>query len=126
MDINKERLKEFFGIVYRHEIINDTTVDKFLDVLKDLSEREMAVISYRYGLMDNEPKSLNKVAEYFGVTADSIKNVEATAIKKLRHPTRSKKVEETNDHKNFGFTYSGYLPDGITFADINEKLDKQK
>jgi len=126
MDINRERLKEFFGIVYHREMINDSTIDKFLDVLKDLSEREIAVISYRYGLMDNEPKSLNKVAEYFGVTADSIKNVEATAIKKLRHPTRGKKIEETNDHKNFGFTYSDYLPDGITFADINEKLDKQK
>ncbi len=119
MDINKERLKEFFGTVYRREMINDSTVDKFLDVLKDLSEREIAVISYRYGLMDNEPKSLNKVAEYFGVTADSIKYVEATAIKKLRHPTRSKKVEEITDPKKFVIINSDYLPDGITFMDIN-------
>lgn len=126
MDLNIERLKEFFGIVYHREMISGSMVDKFLNMLKDLSEREMAVITTRYGLTDDEPKSLNKVAEIYGVSVDSIRDVEASATKKLRHPTRRKKLEETNDDKNFVITNRDYLPDGITFADIYEKMDKQK
>ena len=126
MGINKQRLKDFFGTVYHREMINDSTIDKFLNVLKDLSEREMAVIINRYGLIDNEPKSLNQLAKKYNTTVDEIRNVEMAAIKKLRDPATSKLLEEEKGNIRTVLINSDYLPDGITFADINEALDKQK
>lgn len=61
-------------------------------VLKDLSDREERVIRLRYGLDDNRPRTLEEVGREFGVTRERIRQIEAKAIKKLRHPTRSKRL----------------------------------
>lgn len=61
-------------------------------ILKDLNDREERVIRLRYGLDDNRPRTLEEVGKEFGVTRERIRQIEAKAIKKLRHPTRSKKL----------------------------------
>ena len=61
-------------------------------ILKDLSEREERVIRLRYGLDDNRPRTLEEVGKEFNVTRERIRQIEAKAIKKLRHPTRSKRL----------------------------------
>ena len=61
-------------------------------ILKDLNEREERVIRLRYGLDDHCPKTLEEVGKVFGVTRERIRQIEAKAIKKLRHPTRSKRL----------------------------------
>jgi RNA polymerase primary sigma factor len=64
--------------------------EKLYEILKDLSDREERVIRLRYGLDDNRPRTLEEVGKEFDVTRERIRQIEAKAIKKLRHPTRSK------------------------------------
>ena len=71
--------------------------EKLYTILKDLSEREERVIRLRYGLDDNCPKTLEEVGKIFGVTRERIRQIEAKAIKKLRHPTRSKQLGDYKD-----------------------------
>ena len=66
--------------------------EQLYEILGDLSDREEQVIRMRYGLDDNCPKTLEEVGRFFGVTRERIRQIEAKAIKKLRHPTRSKKL----------------------------------
>ena len=61
-------------------------------VLKELTPREERVLRLRYGLDDNRPRTLEEVGKEFGVTRERIRQIEAKAIKKLRHPTRSKRL----------------------------------
>ena len=61
-------------------------------ILKDLSDREERVIRLRYGLDDNRPRTLEEVGREYNVTRERIRQIEAKALKKLRHPTRSKKL----------------------------------
>lgn len=61
-------------------------------ILKDLTDREERVIRLRYGLDDNRPRTLEEVGKEFNVTRERIRQIEAKAIKKLRHPTRSKRL----------------------------------
>ena len=68
--------------------------------------------------------SLSEVANYFQVTEERIKNVEITAIKKLRHPSRSKELLDKNKSDRV-FINSDYLPDGTTWKDIDDKLNKK-
>ena len=66
--------------------------EELYSILKDLSDREERVIRLRYGLDDNRPRTLEEVGREFGVTRERIRQIEAKAIKKLRHPTRSKRL----------------------------------
>ena len=69
-------------------------------ILKDLSDREERVIRLRYGLDDNRPRTLEEVGREFGVTRERIRQIEAKAIKKLRHPTRSKRLGDYKEKYN--------------------------
>ncbi len=76
---------------------NDFTTDQLLreqlfSVLEELTPREEKVIRLRYGLDDNRPRTLEEVGREFNVTRERIRQIEAKAIKKLRHPTRIKRL----------------------------------
>ncbi|MBR4587820.1 MAG: RNA polymerase sigma factor RpoD [Lachnospiraceae bacterium] len=63
-------------------------------VLGDLKERERKVIILRFGLDDNEPKTLEEVGQVFNVTRERIRQIEAKAIRKLRLPVRQKRIRD--------------------------------
>ncbi len=63
-------------------------------VLATLTERESRVIKYRFGLEDGWQRTLEEVGQKFGVTRERIRQIEAKALRKLRHPSRSKKLRD--------------------------------
>ena len=64
------------------------------DVLGTLSERESKVLQLRFGLEDGRSRTLEEVGREFGVTRERIRQIEAKALRKLRHPTRSRKLRD--------------------------------
>ncbi len=66
-------------------------------VLNTLTPREEMVIRLRYGLDDAHPRTLEDVGKEFGVTRERIRQIEAKALRKLRHPNRSKKLKDFTD-----------------------------
>ena len=66
--------------------------EQLAEVLKTLTPREARVLSLRYGLEDGNPKTLEEVGKEFNVTRERIRQIEAKALRKLRHPSRSKKL----------------------------------
>ncbi|MDE2481244.1 MAG: RNA polymerase sigma factor RpoD [bacterium] len=62
--------------------------------LANLSEREQAVLAMRYGLDDGQQRTLEEVGQRFGVTRERIRQIEAKALRKLRHPSRGKALRE--------------------------------
>ncbi len=72
--------------------------DKIVDVLNTLNSRERSVIEQRFGLKDGTPHTLEEVGRQFNVTRERIRQIEAKALRKLRHPSRIVKI-------------TGYLPD---------------
>jgi RNA polymerase primary sigma factor len=67
------------------------------EVLDTLAPREQKVIRQRYGLDDGKPKTLEEVGKEFNVTRERIRQIEAKALRKLRHPNRAKKLKEFMD-----------------------------
>lgn len=67
------------------------------EVLKTLTMREAKVLALRFGLEDGHPRTLEEVGSEFGVTRDRIRQIEAKALRKLRHPSRSKKLKDFLD-----------------------------
>jgi RNA polymerase primary sigma factor len=59
-----------------------------------LSEREREVLEMRFGLLDGQDHTLEEVGKYFGVTRERIRQIEAKALRKLRHPTRSRQLRD--------------------------------
>jgi len=68
--------------------------DNIDQVLRDLNERERRIIKLRYGLIDGNNRTLEEVGKEFGVTRERIRQIEAKALRKLRHPARSNKVKD--------------------------------
>lgn len=67
--------------------------DKMNEVLTTLTERERKVLIQRFGLLDGKPKTLEEVGVEFNVTRERIRQIEAKALRKMRHPTRSKQLK---------------------------------
>ena len=64
------------------------------EVMNTLSEREQKVLALRFGLTDGKPHTLEEVGREFQVTRERIRQIEAKALRKLRHPTRSRKLRD--------------------------------
>ena len=71
--------------------------EKLGEVLSTLTEREEKVLRLRFGLEDGRSRTLEEVGKEFDVTRERIRQIEAKALRKLRHPSRSKKVKDFLD-----------------------------
>ena len=71
--------------------------EELYKIMQDLTDREERVLRLRYGLDDNRPRTLEEVGHEFGVTRERIRQIEAKAIRKLRHPTRAKRLGDYRD-----------------------------
>ena len=71
--------------------------EQLLGVLDTLTPREEMVLRLRYGIDDGHPRTLEEVGKEFGVTRERIRQIEAKALRKLRHPQRSKKLKDFID-----------------------------
>lgn len=67
------------------------------EVLQTLNPREQKVLELRFGIKDGRPRTLEEVGKEFGVTRERIRQIEAKALRKLRHPSRSKKLRDYLD-----------------------------
>jgi RNA polymerase primary sigma factor len=68
--------------------------EQMQDILDSLSTRERRVLQLRFGLVDGQSRTLEEVGQKFGVTRERIRQIEAKALRKLRHPTRSRKLKD--------------------------------
>jgi len=71
--------------------------DKMSEVLSTLTDREQKVLIERFGILDGKPKTLEEVGLYFKVTRERVRQIEAKALRKMRHPTRSKQLQDFLD-----------------------------
>jgi RNA polymerase primary sigma factor len=67
--------------------------DKLGNVLTSLTERERRVLELRFGIGDGSPRTLDEVGRQFRVTRERIRQIEAKALRKMRHPTRMKMLQ---------------------------------
>ena len=68
--------------------------EQLVEVLSTLTDREQKVLKLRFGLEDGRARTLEEVGKEFEVTRERIRQIEAKALRKLRHPTRSKKLKD--------------------------------
>ncbi len=71
--------------------------EQLMEALETLTEREQKVLRLRFGLDDGRPRTLEEVGKVFSVTRERIRQIEAKALRKLRHPSRSKKLKDYLD-----------------------------
>ena len=68
--------------------------EQLINILHKLTPREEKVLRLRYGIDDGRPRTLEEVGHEFNVTRERIRQIEAKALKKLRHPSKSKKLKD--------------------------------
>ena len=97
-DEDSSRLGDFVkdtGVQSPDEVVLHGLLREDLEeVMSSLSDRERTVLKLRFGLDDGQPRTLEEVGKVFNVTRERIRQIEAKALRKLRHPTRSKKLKE--------------------------------
>ena len=71
--------------------------ERLEEVLQTLTTREQKVLRLRFGLDDGRERTLEQVGQEFGVTRERIRQIEAKALRKLRHPSRSRKFKDFLD-----------------------------
>ena len=77
------------------EAATDTLMREQLEeVMTTLTDREQQVIRMRFGLEDGHPRTLEEVGREFHVTRERIRQIESKALRKLRHPSRSRKLRD--------------------------------
>lgn len=76
---------------------NELLKDEINSVLQGLTEREEKVLRLRFGLYDGRTRTLEEVGKEFNVTRERIRQIEAKALRKLKHPTRSKRLKDFVD-----------------------------
>jgi RNA polymerase primary sigma factor len=81
-------------------VINLNLREQTAEVLKTLSPREEKIIKMRFGLQDGSEHTLEEVGQHFAVTRERIRQIEAKALRKLRHPSRSHRLKAFLDRGN--------------------------
>ncbi len=71
------------------------------EVLDTLTDREREVLELRFGIKDGSPRTLEEVGSIFNVTRERVRQIEAKALRKLRHPTRSRKLKNFSEMMNY-------------------------
>ncbi len=92
----EDRLEDFVAdekLTPEDVVANDVLKTLIQEVLKTLTEREEKVLKMRFGLEDGRNRTLEEVGKEFGVTRERIRQIEVKALRKLRHPTKSRKLE---------------------------------
>lgn len=87
-------IKDISNLTPEEYAINEVLKDEINDVLNTLTEREEQVLKLRFGLEDGTCRTLEEVGNIFGVTRERIRQIEAKALRKLRHPSRSRKLKD--------------------------------
>ena len=83
------------GVIPIEEIIENRVLRENLEeILDTLTPREEKVLRLRFGFDDNRPRTLEEVGKIFNVTRERIRQIEVKALRKLRHPSRSRKVKD--------------------------------
>lgn len=82
-----------FADVVIHEVEQKNLREKIEELLIGLGDQEQKVLRMRFGLDDDTPKTLEEIGKVFGVTRERIRQIEAKAIRKLRHPSRLKQLK---------------------------------
>ena len=77
---------------------NELLKDELNEVLLELTDREEKVLRLRFGLDDGRTRTLEEVGKEFNVTRERIRQIEAQALRKLKHPSRSKRLKDFLDH----------------------------
>jgi RNA polymerase primary sigma factor len=72
--------------------------EQLVEVLETLTPREAKVLELRFGLRDGRQRTLEEVGTEFGVTRERIRQIESKALRKLRHPSRSRKLKDFLDN----------------------------
>ena len=82
--------------MYRFRQMQQQTLlkEQLDEVLDTLTEREQKVLRLRFGMNDGRARTLEEVGREFDVTRERIRQIEAKALRKLRHPSRSKKLKD--------------------------------
>ena len=83
----------YFEDIVIHEVEQLNLREKIEELLQGLGEQEQKVVRMRFGLDDDTPKTLEEIGKVFGVTRERIRQIEAKAIRKLRHPSRLKQLK---------------------------------
>ena len=96
------------GDLYPRELICEDNIEEkvsdimmreqLLEALETLTEREQRVLELRYGLKGGAPKTLEEVGSAFNVTRERVRQIETKALRKLRHPSRSRKLHDYIDY----------------------------
>jgi len=73
---------------------HDLLKEQLVEVLDTLNPRERKVLELRFGIKDGRSRTLEEVGKEFGVTRERIRQIEAKALRKLRHPSRSKRLKD--------------------------------
>jgi RNA polymerase primary sigma factor len=82
------------GLTPDEQATRELLKDHLDEVLDTLSPREKRVLQLRFGLEDGKQRTLEEVGKEFGVTRERIRQIEAKAVRKLKHPTRAKKLRD--------------------------------
>lgn len=93
---NEDEILSDFGLV-EYEMIEQINLNKIREtmqkVLTSLKPREREILLQRFGFINDEPKTLEQVGQVIGVTRERIRQIEAKALKRLRHPSRGKQLK---------------------------------
>ena len=92
-DIKNDR-KEDLGDIYDRLNEQGRDLHEIIGMLKTLTPREEKVLRLRFGIEDGRTRTLEEVGKEFNVTRERIRQIEAKALRKLRHPSRSKKLKD--------------------------------